>query len=112
VIKVLPKGVEFVRNPEKRSILFAESALKIASFSAFIDILKTHQDKGSTLLKLGLELRDALRANWKESTAEVVAKILLDWARHTKLAPGVFAQMRKGPIKGWKKKEDRQLTLF
>lgn len=112
VIKVLPKGVEFVLNPDKRSILFAENALKIPSFSIFIDILKVHQNKGNTLLKLGLELRDRLGTSWKKSTAEVVAKILLDWARHAKLAPGVFAETRRGPIKGWKKKEDRQLTLF
>jgi len=112
VIKVLPKGVEFVLNPDKRSILFAENALKIPSFSIFIDILKAHQDKDNTLLKLGLELRDRLGTSWKKSTAEVVAKILLDWARHAKLAPGVFAETRRGPIKGWKKKKDRQLSLF
>ncbi|UCD88906.1 MAG: restriction endonuclease [Desulfobacterales bacterium] len=112
VIKVLPKGVEFVVNPDKRTILFAEHALKIPSFAIFIDILNVHQDKDNTLLKLGLELRDRLGAGWKKSTAEVVAKILLDWARHAKLAPGVFAETRKGPIKGWKKKEDGQLTLF
>jgi hypothetical protein len=37
---------------------------------------------------------------------------MLDWARHTNLAPGVFAKIRKGPIKGWKKKEDAQMSLF
>jgi hypothetical protein len=37
---------------------------------------------------------------------------MLDWARHAKLAPGVFTEIRKGPITGWKNKEDRQMSLF
>ena len=82
------------------------------SFSSFIEILKAHQVKGNTLLTLGLELRDELGRKWEENTAKTIAKIMLDWARHTKLAPGVFAETRRGPIKGWKKKEDHQMTLF
>ena len=112
LIKVLPKGEEFVSNPDKRPILFAQSALKMNSFSSFIEILKAHQVKGNTLLTLGLELRDELGRKWEENTAKTIAKIMLDWARHTKLAPGVFAETRRGPIKGWKKKEDHQMTLF
>jgi hypothetical protein len=112
LIKVLPKGFEFVANPDQRPRLFAESALQLNSFAAFIEILTSHQDKGHTLLALGLELRAKLGANWQESTAETTAKIMMDWARHAKLAPGVFAQIRKGPLKGWKKKEDLQIPLF
>jgi hypothetical protein len=112
LIKVLPKGFEFVANPDQRPRLFAESALQLKSFAAFLAILKSHQDKGRTLLALGLELRGKLGTNWVESTAETIAKIMMDWARHAKLAPGVFAQTRKGPLKGWKKKEDLQIPLF
>jgi hypothetical protein len=112
LIKVLPKCFEFVSHPERRSSLFAEGALKLESFTKFIDILHAHKDKGNTLLALGFELREKLGASWKESTAEKTAKILLDWARHTKLAPGIFAQTRRGPLKGWKKKEDLQIPLF
>ena len=82
------------------------------SFSIFIDILESHRFKGNTLLGLGLELKEKLGTNWKDSTAETIAQIMLDWARHAKLAPGVFARIRRGPIKGWKKKDDRQITLF
>jgi hypothetical protein len=112
LIKVLPKAEEFVSNPNRRALLFAQGALKLASFSRFIKILESHQVKGNTLLKLGLELSEYLDTNWKNSTAENMAKIMLDWARHAKLAPGVFAEIRKGPITGWKKKEDRQMSLF
>ena len=112
LIKILAKGQEFVQNRDRRSDLFAEGALKMPSFSIFVKILESHQLKGNTLLGLGVELKEKLGTNWKESTAENIAKIMLDWARHAKLAPGVFARIRKGPIKGWKKKDDRQMTLF
>jgi hypothetical protein len=112
LIKVLPRAKAFVENPNKRPFLFAEGALKLASFSVFMEILKSKQIKGGTLLELGRELQEKLGENWKQSTSETIAKIMLDWARHANLAPGVFAKVRKGPIKGWKKKEDTQLSLF
>jgi len=112
LIKVLPRAKAFVENPNNRPLLFAEGALRLASFSLFIEILKSKQIKGGTLLELGRELQEKLGENWKESTSETIAKIMLDWARHTNLAPGVFGKIRKGPIKGWKKKENTQLSLF
>ena len=112
LINVLPKCLEFVSNPEKRPILFAEGALRLETFVEFIAILNAYKDKGNTLLALGLELRTKLGTAWQKSTAEKIAKILLDWARHTKLAPGVFVRVRRGPLKGWKKKESRQISLF
>ncbi len=112
LIKMLPKGKEFVSNPDRRPVLFAQGALQLTSFSRFIKILESHQVKGNTLLKLGLELGENLGTNWKNSTAETMAKIMLDWARHAKLAPGVFTEIRRGPITGWKKKEDPQMSLF
>ena len=112
LIKLLPKGKEFVLNPAKRSLLFAEGALQIDSFSIFIKILKVYKTDGNTLLKIGLELREKLGTSWKRSTAEAIAQIMLDWARHAKLAPGVFADTRRGPLKGWKKKNNGQIPLF
>jgi len=101
-----------VQNIDKRAALFAEGALQMPSFSTFMEILESHRFNGNTLLGLGIELKEKLGMNWKESTAQNIAKIMLDWARHAKLAPGVFAGIRKGPIKGWKKKDDRQMALF
>ena len=112
LIKVLPRAKAFVKNPYNRPSLFAEGALQLASFSIFIEILKSKQNKGGTLLELGYKLQEKLGKNWKKSTSKNIAKILLDWARHTHLAPGVFAKIRKGPIKGWKKKKDHQMSLF
>jgi hypothetical protein len=112
LIKVLPRAKNFFAHPNQRPFIFAEGALQLTSFSLFIEILKSKQTKGSTISALGRELRERLGARWKESTAESIAKIMLDWARHANLAPGVFVKIRKGPIKGWKKKKDSQMSLF
>jgi hypothetical protein len=112
LIKVLPRTKAFFDHPDQRPFLFAEGALQLQSFSAFVEILKSKQTKGSTLSELGRELRRRLGVTWEKSTSESIAKTLLDWARHANLAPGVFAKIRKGPIRGWKKKKDYQLSLF
>jgi hypothetical protein len=95
VIRVRETALDFVLDPEKRPTLFAEGAMKMESFAAFIAILEAHKDVGRTLAELGGELKDKLGLDWKLSTAETNAKIMLDWARHTHLAPGVFAARRR-----------------
>jgi hypothetical protein len=112
LITILPKGRQFANHPETRPSLFADGALQLESFAKFIEILNLNKTKEKTLLELGLELRERLGAGWKPSTAETIAKIMLDWARNAKLAPGVFEKVRKGPIKGRRKKQDFQIPLF
>ena len=112
LIKVLPKGKIFATDPDQRAALFAQGAMQLESFVAFIEILNASVHKEKTLLALGLELRSKLGTGWKDNTAETTAKIMLDWARHANLAPGVFGRKRKGPIKGWKKKKELQMPLF
>jgi hypothetical protein len=93
--------------------LFAEGALKMQSFATFIDILQTHQDTIRTLAQLAEELKERLEGHWAHDTTITYVKIMLDWARHTELAPGVFALNRRGPTRGWKKEKiDLQATLF
>jgi hypothetical protein len=112
LIKVLPRAKAFFAHPDQRPLLFAEGALQLRSFSVFIEILNAKQNEGGTLSELGCELCERLGASWEKSTSETLAKIMLNWARHANLAPGVFKKIRKGPMKGWKKKEDYQLSLW
>jgi hypothetical protein len=57
--------------------------------------------------------KERLDGNWAHGTTITYVKIMLDWARHTELAPGVFAFNRRGPTRGWKKEKiDLQATLF
>ena len=83
---------DFVRNPDNRRAIFAERAILIPAFSEFVAILKNHQDQGTPLNQLGLELKGRLNSAWKESTAEAHAKVLLNWSRYAGMAPDVFAQ--------------------
>lgn len=111
-IKIMPKTFEFVSHPDKRSSLFAEGALRIAAFKIFVEILETHKDIGLNLSELGNELRKRLGVNWKNSTAEVNAKIMLNWARHAGLAPCVFASIPRESARGAGERTPTQTTLF
>ena len=80
----------FVENPSQRTSIFASRALEVESFATFVKILERHQSLGLSLRQLGLELRNELKTDWKESTSETIVKVMLNWARHADLAPDVF----------------------
>lgn len=98
-IEFLPQGHEFVLNPEQRPRLFAQGALKIESFKVFIEMLETLGDTPQTLHQLARALREKLGTEWKDGTAVVTAKIMLDWARHAELAPTFYFRDRTSSIK-------------
>ena len=111
-ITVLPKAIEFVAAPQKRPALFAEGALRIKAFVTFIQILEVYKDTGRSLSQLAVELRERLGVDWKDGTAETNVKIMLNWARHSNLAHGVFAEFRRGRRRNGKMKVDSQASLF
>jgi hypothetical protein len=99
----------FVNKPDLRHEIFAQRALRMKSFATFIDILNENGRKLSHL-ELGHALRTALNADWRDGTAQINAKIMLDWARHIKLAPDVYASLRgKRNDEG---EDDPQTSLF
>ena len=83
---------EFVDNPDLRTSMFSSRALEMSSFAAFVKILDRHQSAGLSLVQLGVELKRELKTDWKESTSEVNAKVMLNWARHAGLALGAFVK--------------------
>lgn len=111
-IILMQKASEFVSHPEKRPLLFAEGALKLKAFKTFVEILEAHKDEGRNLSELGTELRKRLGVNWNDSTAEVNAKIMLNWARHTKLAPEVYDSTGSKSVSGKEEKNHIQTTLY
>ena len=86
-IRVFRSLAEFVESKSERTSIFAKRALVIESFAAFVRILDKHQSLSWSLSQLGLELRDELKMDWKESTSTTNAKVMLNWARHADLAP-------------------------
>jgi hypothetical protein len=101
-----------VSHPDKRTTLFAEGALKMKSFKTFVEILETHKDAGLNLSELSTELRKRLGANWKDSTAKHYAKIMLNWVRHTKLAPEVYDSTGSKSVRGKEERNRIQTTLY
>lgn len=96
-IELLPRGLEFASNPERRPKLFAEGALQVRAFTAFVEVLQECNCESPSLKQLAMELKFKLGANWKESTAVYNTKIMLDWARHANLIP---TNMRVGRKRG------------
>ncbi len=82
---------KFLAEGAVPSAVLDEAARQTSSFREFLGILKERKDAKCSLLELGRELQIRTKANWSDGTAQTTAKILLDWARHTGNAPGVFA---------------------
>ncbi len=111
-ITLMPVIFDYVLNTEIRRQLFSKRAIKIESFAKFIEILNENKELGATHHELGIKLSVKLACGWKESTAKTNAKIMLNWARHLGLAPGVFAMGPIGRRKKQKKAIENQNKLF
>jgi Restriction endonuclease len=74
------------------SQVFGRAILEFPTFAAFIELLESNRNQHLSQLELGRLLRDRVDSDWKDETAKVYIKIMLDWARHTGLAPGVFKE--------------------
>lgn len=86
---------DFAKSPKAPAALFRDAVLQLEAFSTFLQILKELEDRGATHLVLGRPLSTRLGHPWKDGTAAIVAKVLLDWARHTGLAPSAFGAGRR-----------------
>lgn len=88
----------FVKDVESRQIMFAEKALALPCFATFVDILKAYKDVGRSHKEIANELKLKMNADWKQSTAEAHVKVMMNWARHVSLAPGVFEEGLRSAI--------------
>ena len=86
---------DFAKSPESPAALFRDAVLQLEAFSTFLQILTEFEDRGTTHPVLGRTLSARLGHSWKDGTAAIVAKVLLDWARHTGLAPSAFGAGRR-----------------
>jgi hypothetical protein len=97
-LEVTPKMFQFIQKPEHRVQLFADAVISMEAFAQFVEVLQESKDKVIRLLDLGRKLNERLHAEWRDGTSQTVAKILLDWARHTGHAPDRFVKARRGRI--------------
>lgn len=109
-IGVTDRMAKFADNPAGQRKLLADAALLMPAFACFVELLHEQLPGSVSLLHLGRELSARLGLAWKDGTTQTIAKILLDWARHTGLAPDRFAEARKGRF--GRREEDQQRDLF
>jgi hypothetical protein len=91
---------DFAKSPEAPAALFRDAVLQLEAFSTFLQILTEFEDRGTTHLVLGRTLSTRLGHPWKDGTAAIVAKVLLDWpvTRALPRAPSVLAVVGEGPL--------------
>jgi len=97
-LTILPDCYDFIdrRNTLKigRNIV-----TKWKIFKLFIEILNENLNNRLTHAQLGKLLIEKYSLEWRPSTAETNVKIMLDWARHLNLAPGVYSHTYRGKFK-------------
>jgi hypothetical protein len=97
MINLFPDAFAFVENIVERPSLFAGKAKQYYPiFKCFIDVLNENTEIEYSINDLGVKLRNMLNMDWANSTAKTNAKILMDWAKHTNLAPEIYARDRRG----------------
>jgi len=99
MISVTPECYIFALDPDRRGEIARQSSLNWPIFKTFIEILNENVTKKLSHLQLGKALVERCKMRWKPETAKTNAKIMLDWARHLNLAPGVHKHSRRGRFK-------------
>jgi hypothetical protein len=107
---VTPECYTFALNPERRREMAKDACLKWSIFKTFVEILSENSTRSLSLKQLGTALIKRCDVDWKIATAEINAKIMLDWARHLNLAPGVHASSQRGRFRT--EPEGTQMPLF
>lgn len=108
-IYVKPECYPFALDPDRRLEIGRAAALKWPVFSTFIRILTTISSRRISHKVIAQRLSEDCGVEWKRATVETNVKIMLDWARHLGLAPGVHAYAQRGRFKGL---PDGELDLF
>jgi Restriction endonuclease len=98
-IMVHPDCNSFVSDSEKRHEIVMKAATSWPIFNIFLDILNDTKYSKLTYKKIGDLVSEKYNLEWKDETAKTNVKIMLDWARHLKLAPNRYAFSHRGKFK-------------
>ncbi len=100
----------FALDPTRRIEIARSAVSQWPVFSAFVTILIERSSSRLSHKELAILLGEKSDLQWKISTAETNAKIMLDWARHLGLAPGIHAYTDRGQFKS--EDPQRELPIF
>ena len=87
---VQQKLLDLIVTPGDCKASLKAAVLQMQSFQVFLEILQEHGDVPIYLDEIAAQLRIRLNAEWTRDTARTNAKIMLNWARNTGVAPEVF----------------------
>ena len=82
-IILLSKIFKFVYQPQLRSKIFRNAAIKNESFKKFLEIFEQKNSYNKNLMDMGKMLAKKLNKNWRPITAKSYAKILLNWIKNS-----------------------------
>ena len=91
--------VDMVLDHGRTESILRDAAEKYDSLREFVHILEDSSDSRLTLNDLGSRLNRRLDAGWKDATAEVNAKILMDWARQVGICPAAYRARERRRLK-------------
>lgn len=111
VIYVQPDCHTFALDSDRRVELARTTIAKWPVFAAFLRVLQANATRTLTHKQLAERLEEGYSTSWKPSTAETNVKIMLDWARHLRLAVGAYAHSARGQFKRTSSRQD-ELSLF
>lgn len=89
----------FVLNPDRRCEIAKTAARRWPIFDTFLSVLNESVPRSLPHAKIAEALVAKTGVAWKPGTAETNAKIMLDWARHLRLAPKPHADTHRGQFK-------------
>jgi len=94
-----PNCEVFARQPDQRIVLTVSRVYKFPLFETFIKLLHSYPNHLPKQKDIAGDFLRKIDVAWKIGTAETNVKIMLDWARHLKLAPLPFLVAQKGTFK-------------
>lgn len=89
----------FVLNQDKRKEISKQAALKWPIFKAFLLLLNQNASRILSHREMADALVSMCNLPWKSGTAKTNVKIMLDWARHLGLAPGLHSASQRGQFR-------------
>ena len=106
-IILTPECETFARQPNRRVELAAPRAKKMPMFRQFLELVQSYSDRLPKQKEIAVDFMRKANLDWTVGTAETNVKIMLDWARHLRLAPEPFLAAQKGRFR-----KKKSLPLF
>jgi hypothetical protein len=90
-----PECVTFAIKADSRIEIAASRACNLPIFQQFLDLLESYSGRLPTQEQIAIDFVNISKLEWTVSTAKTNIKIMLDWAKHLRLAPESYQNKKK-----------------